>query len=896
MFYRSHLKSSASKPRAQTKAVCLWAALVLLVLLIGSSAIAAQADGNQNAFDAREQAFVFGLKQRRLYEIAEKACLQLLQRDDITPTDQSGLTVELIQIRMLRATEADEKGADEAWQAVWQTETDFQNRYPQHPRELLIAVQTGLAHLQRAQRITSAIEAQIIPPQLLSQSREQLLQETRKAKRIFTDVERKIERMLPEQRSKSLTDDELTPLELLTLKSNVRFQIAICQLETVAAYDTDDATSRISAMNDVLKRLQEVQDSVVPSQQIWWLSRIAQLKCLRMLGQPDRAQQMLATLPREPAPADLLPRLMEQRLRLAITVADTAALTAALQSDTVSQTPELEIAKIEAAVALAKRVRSQPQQSRWLAFAAQKKQTIETQFGSYWGRRAALALIDASGVVPNNSGGGDTNTAAGNSAVGASIEMLIQTARQSQRQGNLGDAIKAYDNAIAQIGETDESSAEAVFGLQIAASQIFEQQSNFAEAARRLMSVAQKYSNNATAAQVHLRGLWNLAKASKSIAADSDGDPLATALKSHLIVWPSSPTKNQAALWLMSEQILKGKPDEAVLSFEQIETQSNSFPPALKQVRAMVVRAQKADGKTSTQEADAQSKAKRLGEQIFNLLRRRYESLGLIDGLPLQLQEELQAALLSNSIEIGLRTGGASQRTMSDWADDFRRTNNGNSGGTTPQKFRDVMRWSSLLLIMDRGSQSPEVQRDATEMLKLGAPDKQQCQRLFSAIATIEARLEQSGDSARLAILREFGLEVVAIARRQPLSVSQSDRWTFQLGRLRRLTGDTIDAVSILEPLSQRFRSDALIQLEFARALSELEDRNDDALAAWRRLTRVLSPRSENWYEAKLHVGQALQKSGKVEEARKLLRYLKSVYGWNDSVWASDLDRLLRSL
>ena len=895
MFDRFHPKSPVGKPSAQRASVCLRVALTISMLLIGSSAVAVQADGNQNVFDAREQTFVLGLKQRRLYGIAEKACLQLLQRDNITPTDQAGLTVELIQIRMLRATEADEKGEDEAWQAVWQTEIDFQNRYPQHPRQLLVAVQTGLAHLQRAQRITGAIEAQIIPPQLLAQSREQLLQETRKAKRIFTDVERKIERMLPEQRSKSLTVDELTPPELLILKSNVRFQIAICQLETVAAYETDDAPSRISAMNDVLKRLQEVQDSVIPSQRIWWLSRIAQLKCYRMMGQSDRAQQMLATLPKEPAPADLLPRLMEQRLRLAIAVADTAALNSALQNDLISQTPELEIVKIEAAVTLAKRVRAPEEQARWLAFATQKKQNVETQFGSYWGRRAALALIDASGVVPvqSPSGTGGTNAVSNNSAVGASIEILVQTARQSQRQGNLADAIKAYDSAIAQVDEGDESSAETVLGLQIAASQIFEGQSNFTEAARRLISVAQNYSQNPTAAQVHLRGIWNLAKANKANATQSEKAPLVAALKSHLTTWPSSPTKNQAALWLMSEQILKQETDEALKSFEQIATQSDSFSAALKQVRAMFVRAQRADGKTPEEQAAAENNAERLGKQIFNQLQRRYQSLGSIDGLEPKQLGKLQAALLSHAIEIGLRSGGVSKRALSQWTDDFRREKN----GTDLKEFANAMRWSSLLLIVDRGArQPPAVLSDATAMLELGAPNKQECQRLFSAIAIIEPRLEESGDSAGLSILREFGLEVVTIARRQPLTISQSDRWKFQLGRLRRLTGDMIEAVSILEPLSQRFQSDALIQLEYARALSEIEDRNDDALAVWRRLTRVLSPRSENWYEAKLGVGQSLQKSGQVEEARKLLRYLKSVYGWNDSAWADDLDRMLRSL
>ncbi len=131
-----------------------------------------------------------------------------------------------------------------------------------------------------------------------------------------------------------------------------------------------------------------------------------------------------------------------------------------------------------------------------------------------------------------------------------------------------------------------------------------------------------------------------------------------------------------------------------------------------------------------------------------------------------------------------------------------------------------------------------------------------------------------------------------------PLSLRESDRWKFQWGRLLRKTQQPKEAVSLLEPLSQRFRGDLLIQLEFARAMSEaaIEGRQEDTLKTWRRLAKSLTPATENWYEARLNVARQLEFSGDREAAKKLLLYTRSVYGWADSGWSNDLDRLLRVL
>ena len=100
----------------------------------------------------------------------------------------------------------------------------------------------------------------------------------------------------------------------------------------------------------------------------------------------------------------------------------------------------------------------------------------------------------------------------------------------------------------------------------------------------------------------------------------------------------------------------------------------------------------------------------------------------------------------------------------------------------------------------------------------------------------------------------------------------------------------------MLTQLAQQFRSDAAIQLEYARALTESKDRGPDALKAWRVLAQQLEPKTENWYEAKFNVGQALADARQRDEAKKLLRYVEAVHGWKGSKWAEPIEALLRKL
>ena len=96
--------------------------------------------------------------------------------------------------------------------------------------------------------------------------------------------------------------------------------------------------------------------------------------------------------------------------------------------------------------------------------------------------------------------------------------------------------------------------------------------------------------------------------------------------------------------------------------------------------------------------------------------------------------------------------------------------------------------------------------------------------------------------------------------------------------------------------LQQEFPREAGIQLRIARMLTQIHASQDPTkpLAQWRSLAAKLEPHTRNWYEAKFQIASLLEKSGKKEEARQFLEYLKAVPpGWEQSHLKDKFDRLL---
>ena len=279
-----------------------------------------------------------------MFDLAETHCLTLLAQP-LTPTGQTDIVLELLKTQTSRAILSSSQERETAWQKPLQTATQFLDRHPDHPRLILVQVQTGLTHLARGRLTRQEIEAELVP----DSQQQQALNELRQAKKIFSQAEREIANRLPELRNRTLAADALKSRELLALSNNLRFQLAITNINLARLYPADDRLNRIDALNNVLDRLTEVLRRTSPEQPLWQQSQVLQIECLRLLGKLPQSQTKLKQLIERLETSTLPEPVIEQQLLLAKAMQDWPAAVNALQAAAALQhrQPTLDLARVQ---------------------------------------------------------------------------------------------------------------------------------------------------------------------------------------------------------------------------------------------------------------------------------------------------------------------------------------------------------------------------------------------------------------------------------------------------------------------------------------------------------------------------------------------------------------------
>lgn len=802
-------------------------------------------------FDDREKTYVAGLRSRQLFGIAEFYCTASLQRSDLTRTDQAALTVELMQNRAAKALIAPPSQRNTAWQTVWQTETEFKSRFPRHPKMLLVSIQTALSRLRYASSIQQELSAEMIPPANVAIADQVMIEQLRNARRTFEQMERDIQKMIPQQRVKSTTDDEFSVEQLAVLLSNVRFQLARCQLQTAYRYDAGDIVNRSSIIGDVLQRIAEVQASVSPQQRIWWLSKITQIECLRLIGRNLDAAQKLNDLPPDDQPSDLTSEILEQRLLLAAATGDVDWATKHLQKSDqnrlFNQTPQMDIAQMKVAIMLSTNADTDADRQRWLDRAAQIVADIDRWHGAYWNRRAGLAMIESLPATEGAWAGAVSEPSAGQR------EIVIQNAKRATGRGNDDDAVKSWLRAIDLTSVPSDRQP-----LLINVSKSLERLNRHAEAAKYLFDAANGNPIAESAAAMHLRGCWNLAQ--ESSPASPDHGALQAALQEHLQRWPDQQTSIQAATWLVAEFNEREQFEQAVQTLINRDVVSQIV---INQLRATFSAAQR-------QSAADQTNIQKLAQEIVDHLQQKWS--GVEDA-------SIAESLTATAIEIALSSGYLP-------ANEVTRFLNQHDARFPIDARSEIQLYRSLLTAW--------VEEDlpaAAKILDDLSPTESQCRQILAI-----TQQQQSRNNRVDRIADDYRLLVAEAALRTPLSVQETMAWKFEQAKSLSATGQTKRALAILAPLAQQFRTDVSIQLQYARVLSQSPDHINQSIDAWRKLTQQLKPKSESWYEAKLNVAQGLADSKQPDAAKKILKYVQAVYGWKGSAWADSIERLLRQL
>jgi hypothetical protein len=792
-----------------------------------------------------------GLRERRLYTLADRYCRERLGVSPLSDAEQAQLTIEWIRCCAEQAMNLPAERRARSWQRARQIAADFAGRNPDNPQRVLVQLQDCLTLLAQGEQLR--MEAEISP------SAEPGLEPARDAIR---QGERGLEKLL-EELTKAGTSrapaaaDALSAQQIKSLAVNVRYQYAVAFRSMANCYPPGSA-DRIAALQKSLEQLQELLRRRDDDPRTTAEVRLDQIACLRLLGDNVRAKELLAALPADSVPAELQARRMAEKTRLAIQTEGPERALSGLAAEPLPpgapHSAELDFARLEAVTAswqTAVRAKDDSLSAKWREQALAAVRKMEHRYGGYWGRRAELLLLEQ-----------------GRGQIAGSADMLERTANEFYIQNRFNEAITAYDEA-ADAARKAGNAAKA-FESSYRAALVQQNQRQFQDAARRFRQLALADASYAQADNAHLLAIINQAQA---VAADPNAEEAySQLLDEHLRLWPAASSTANVWLW-------KGKWHEshrrwkaATQAYRQIPSASSLF-------------------------GDALGAAARCWSNWLDELRqdRRSKEAELVASEAADFLENLVASPdHAEQLATTCRLQAARLR-IEFTSPDYRSLETmlaaaGESKSATPEQKAEAQALLAVALAGQPGREA-EAGRIAASMAKL--PETQLWLVLQQAMGLAEA----AGETSRRSSLAAFALQVLdRIDPEATMSESrrmQARQWRALANEMR---GNRPEAIRMLKELALQFPDDLSAQETLGSVL--LRDSSEtsarEALDQWRRIAARTHPGGEPWFRAKYNVALAQLRSGDKAAAARLIRYMQATENLNGSGWQARFEALLR--
>src|SRR5262245_40574996 len=464
----------------------------------------AQSRSGADSLDAR---FLDGLRERRLFELAEAHCIDRLNRIPAQDAAHAELTVELIRTLTLHAIHAAPGERTQLWAKARSAAATFARQSPPHTRALLVRIQDALTLLAQGELGRQEFEAGALSADQLEPARQALRQATGQLEALDKELTSEIPlRRRSPPRAGALTADELT-----SLSEHVQHELARAQKNRALLFErgSDD---RLSLLLAGVQTLDQLLPQVADDQPLKPAIALDLAECQRLLGRYPEANELAAPLDRDGVPNALRLKARAELIRLALAQNnfDSARRLIELGRATGSQaSAELDFSWFEAFLAFARAARqgqtlfiSDRTPAVELARtyereAAQAAELLDQAHGPYWGRRASQLLVTA---VPRGSV--------------QSVELLSRTAESHYLRGDFDQAIAAYDDAAGQARRSGDP--RTAFELAYKAALVEQQRERPLAAADRLRILAKSLATHPQAPQAHLLAAWNVAQAART--------------------------------------------------------------------------------------------------------------------------------------------------------------------------------------------------------------------------------------------------------------------------------------------------------------------------------------------------------------------------------------------
>jgi tetratricopeptide (TPR) repeat protein len=815
--------------------------------------------------DRDELRFVEGLRQRRLFHLAEFYCREQLDDAALPPSRRTDLTLELIRCYAAQAIQVPSEDREPLWNKARETAAAFLHQHPDDPRVLLVRVQDALTVLARGELYRQESE-------VLSESQEATeaaLTHLREAARLIGQLHDEIVREIPLRHRTSPTAGQLTADELISLQHHVQFQLARVYRNRALCYPAD-SEDRLAALTEAVDRLQKPLAQLADNDPLIGPIRLDLAICLRLLGRLTESEEILKVVQESEATGEVGWRARAEQVRLNLDRRQPHQALAVFESGnttTGQSAADLDFAYLETCLALwqAAIADDSTTAETWRNRAAEVVRSIEQMHGPYWGRRGDLLLVHTVGL----------NRAGGN------VDILSRTADGLYRQGQWAEAVNAYEQAGAQALSTGQT--RQGFELRYKAALVEHSRQQHQPAAQRLRRLALDLPDQPGAADVHLLAAWNTAQAARS---QPDAMERYTAiLEEHLGQWPSAPTADTARLWLGRLRENQRQWQAAAEAFQAVSRQHDEHQTAWQAAarcwhQALTDR----DDDQPLDEAVVRAAAKGFW---------RHTPAGSDDlDRPWTPADRYCAEEAARLLIDFLADAYAEAETMLRTALD----------GSPPPDESWQARAEPLWIVALAGQPA---RRDVAEQ-QLAAFQELSPDSLWEVLVGIDRLLSGAGtrahgerdDRDRRRQLAE--LQIVAADRlwQRRDQLSPARRTVLQRMRAAALlnAGHCDQARAAYAELASAHPDDGAIQQAHARLLMDSDSRNDwqQGLDVWRRIAGSHRPGTEEWYEARYAIAALLIQLGQPDEAARRIRYLMALPpGLDGSPWQARFQKLL---
>ena len=497
------------------------------------------------------------LRERRLHSILAWYAEWLSLRLPADDPRQVELVCERCRSLVDQALESPAHARAPLWQQAAAVVEEFAQRFPDHPRLVLVEVQAGLVQL---------VQGELGREELLAsgtaEGTEEVRARLREAVRRLQAADEHLQRLLRSPPNKPET--ALSSRELLALAQQVAFQLARAYRNQGLAYEADSA-DRINALRQAQELLAPLAQ-LDPDHALAWPARLNEIQCLRLLGDLEQARVRLDLLMKSDMPEHVRQAALAEGLRLALACGDLDQAVSLAQRTGVPEgaaAPDLDLALLEVWLAAWQRATGGPGRHEPLPNAEASPDPTAQEYrdraaalvraigrhGPYWSRRAEALL--ASGAA--------------NLAANGDADLVRRAAAGLFRKGQLEQAlqalIQARDAAIAA-GNTS-----VAFEAGFLAAAMLESSGRSSEAALQYRSAALADPAHPRAPEAHLQAVY---LAGRSPTGHSDAEAHRALLEEHLRTWPQAATAMQARVWLGRLHELAGAWEAAVAAYQQV--------------------------------------------------------------------------------------------------------------------------------------------------------------------------------------------------------------------------------------------------------------------------------------------------------------------------------------